>query len=108
MFYHPPKNNNNNNGSDADKIDLEKSARLCYLDLFSIQSLNVGAICIFCNEISAEPLTGYLYYQPYEDKICKQNIVFCPRCESDFIDFQTGFIAREHDIFRIYTIMNMA
>jgi hypothetical protein len=52
-----------------------------------------------------ELITAYLYYQPYEDKdkICKQNIVFCQqKCESDFDDFQAGFIAREqysYDIF---------
>ena len=107
MFYHPPKNNNNNSesdsDSDSDKIDIEKTARLCWVDSFSQQTLtNIHAICLFCNELSFEPLTSYLYSQPYDNKIHKQNIVFCQKCNADFDDHQAGFLAREQYALDVY------
>ena len=95
MFYHQPKNNNNSE-SDSDTIDIEKTARLCWLDVFSKQTLtNIHAICLLCDQLSFEPITAYLYYQPFEEKIHRQNVVFCQRCSLDYDDFQAGFIARE-------------
>jgi len=73
MFYHPPKDSNSN--PNQDKIDLEKTARLCWLDMFSNQTLNnIHVICLFCNKLAFEPITSYLYSQPYDDKIHRQNI----------------------------------
>ena len=102
MFYYPSSSSNNNNNKSL-PLDLEKTARLCWLDIFSTQTLsNIHAICLFCNQLSFEPVTSYLYSQPYDDKIYRQNITLCEKCSADFDDYQAGFLAREQYALDLY------
>jgi hypothetical protein len=108
MFYYPSKSNNgnnNNNDNNSNKLDLEKTARLCWLDIESNQTLNnIHAICLFCEQLSFEPITTYLYSQPYGDydRIRRQNVLLCQKCIKDFEDYQIGFIAREQEALDLY------
>ena len=98
MFYHPSKNNDDGKGSNNDSktINLEKTARLCWLDTFSTQTLsNIHSICLFCNQLLFESLQANLYSQPSDEKIHKQNVSMCEKCSNDFEDYQTGFLSRE-------------